>query len=393
MERASISVVLSGPALAGAILVVSGAWLVFLLNALSFGAVVVALVAWRREAEETDGPPEHFVGAVRAGIRFAFFSRELMVVLVRAGVFSLASAGLMALAPVYATSVLHLGSGGLGFLLGGFGVGAVIAAGLLPKVRERAGEDAVVTIGTVGVAAALLGLAVTRSVPLALATVVVAGAAWLLCLSTFNVASQEALPGWVRARGLAMYLTVFMGGVAIGSAAWGYLASKIGTPATFGWGALAVALTTSLALSWRLRAIGEVDLSPSPMHAPEMRLVPEEASGPALVMITYEVRPHSEEAFQVALRRVGRARRRTGAVRWSLYRDADRPERFVETFVVPSWNEHVRQHGRRTAADASLQQGLRAFLRDGTDPVVAHFVAPTHAGHAIGLTRNTATAL
>ena len=130
----------------------------------------------------------------------------------------------MALMPVYATSVLHLGSGGLGFLLGGFGVGAVIAAGLLPKIRERVGEDAVVTIGTLGVAAALLGLAVTRSVPLALAIVVVAGAAWLLCLSTFNVASQEALPGWVRARGLAMYLTVFMGGVAIGSAAWGYLA-------------------------------------------------------------------------------------------------------------------------------------------------------------------------
>ena len=100
-----------GPALAGAILVVSGAWLVFFLNALSFGAVVVALVAWRREAEEVHGPPERFVGAVRAGIRFAFFSRELMVVLVRVGVFSVASAGLMALAPVYATSVLHLGSG------------------------------------------------------------------------------------------------------------------------------------------------------------------------------------------------------------------------------------------------------------------------------------------
>lgn len=380
-----------GPALGGAILVVSGAWLVFLLNALSFGAVVGVLLTWKREAEETDGPSERFVGAVRAGIRFAFFSRELMAVLVRAGVFSVASGGLMALMPVYATSVLHLGSGGLGFLLGGFGVGAVIAAALLPSIRERAGEDAVVTIGTLGVAAALLGLAATRSVPLALGIVVVAGASWLLCLSTFNVASQEALPGWVRARGLAMYLTVFMGGIAVGSAAWGYLADSIGTPATFAWGALAVALTTSLALNWRLHAIGEVDLSPSPTHAPEMRIVPEEASGPAFVMITYEVRPQAEEAFQVALRGVGRARRRTGAVRWSLYRDADRPQRFIETFVVPSWDEHLRQHGRRTAADATLQQGLRAFLRAGADPEVAHFVAPTHPGHAIGLTGNTAT--
>jgi predicted MFS family arabinose efflux permease len=373
-----------GPALAGVILAVSGAWLVFLLNALSFGAVVLALAVWRREAAETAGPPEHFVGAVRAGIRFAFFSRELMVVLIRAGAFSVTSAGLMALAPVYATGVLHLGSGGLGFLLGGFGVGAVSAAGLLPKIRKRMGGDVVVTVGSLGVAAALLGLAATRSVPLALGTVVVAGAAWLLCLSTFNVASQEALPAWVRARGLAMYLTVFMGGVAIGSAAWGSLASSVGIPAAFAWGALAVAMTTPLALGWRLRWIDEVDLSTSPMHAPELRVMPEESNGPAFVMIGYDVLPQMEEPFQVALRRVGRARRRTGAVRWSVYRDADQPQRFVETFVVPSWGEHMRQHGRRTAADASLQEDLRAFLRTDADPTVTHLVAPIHTGHANG---------
>jgi MFS family permease len=381
-----------GPALAGAILVVSGAWLVFTLNALSFGAVVAVLLAWRREGEETGGPPERFVGAVRAGLRYALFSRVLRIVLVRAGTFAVASAGLLALMPVYATGVLHLGSGGLGFLLGGFGVGAVLAAGLLPKVRERVGEDAVVTIGTLAVAAALLGLAVTRSVPLALAIVVVAGAAWLLCLSTFNVASQEALPGWVRARGLAMYLTVFMGGIAVGSAAWGYLAGSIGTPAAFGWGALAVALTTSLVLRWRLHRIGEVDLSPSPMQSPEMRIAPDGSAGPAFMMVTYDVKPGAEEAFQVAVRRVGRARRRTGAVRWSLYRDADRTQRFVETFVVPSWDEHVRQHERRTASDASLQQDLRHFLVAGADPQVDHFVAPAHPRHAHGLRRNAGTA-
>jgi Transmembrane secretion effector len=344
--------------------------------------VVGVLVAWRREAEDIAGPPERFVGAVRAGFRYALFSRELLVVLLRAGVFSVASGGLMALMPVYATQVLHLGSGGLGLLLGGFGVGAVAAAAILPGVRERMNEDAVVTIGTLGVAAALLGLALTRSMPVALAIVLVGGAAWLLCLSTFNVASQVALPGWVRARGLAMYLTVFMGGVALGSAAWGYLAGSIGTPATFAWGALAVALTTSLAIGWRLHGIGEVNLSPAPMYAPEMRLMPRDASGPALVMITYEVQPGSEDAFQVALRRVGRARRRTGAVRWSVYRDADRPQRFIETFVAPSWDEHVRQHGRRTAADASLQLSLRAALVEGAEPQVAHFIAPPSPGEA-----------
>jgi quinol monooxygenase YgiN len=114
------------------------------------------------------------------------------------------------------------------------------------------------------------------------------------------------------------------------------------------------------------------------MQAPEMRIAPDGSAGPAFMMVTYDVKPGTEEAFEAAVRRVGRARRRTGAVRWSLYRDADQPQRFVETFVVPSWDEHVRQHERRTATDARLQQDLRDFLVAGVDPHVDHFVAPAH---------------
>jgi quinol monooxygenase YgiN len=201
----------------------------------------------------------------------------------------------------------------------------------------------------------------------------VAGAAWLLCLSTFNVASQEALPGWVRARGLALYLTVFMAGIALGSALWGWLATASGVSMTYAWGAAAVALSTLLGLRWRFRRI---DLSPAPFLAPETRLSDEDASGPVLVTVAYDVRPDAEEDFQHALALVGRSRRRTGAVQWSSYRDAEEPGRFIETYVVPSWEEHVRQHGRRTVTDASLSEGLRVFLRDGSRPEVKHYVAP-----------------
>ena len=365
-----------GPALGGFILAVAEPWLVFALNAASFGAVVVVLWRWRREPDEAEGPAERFAGAVRAGVRYALFSHALTGVLVRAGVFSVASAGLMALLPVYSKDVLGLGSGGLGLLLAGFGGGALLAAALLPRVRARLGQDRVVAVGTLFVAAALLALAIVRSAPAAMAIMVVAGGAWLLCLSTFNVASQEALPGWVRARGLAMYLTAFTGGIALGSAAWGYLADSLGTPATFAWGALAVGLTTLLGLRFRLAAIGDLDLTPAPMYAPEMRLATEDVGGPVFVTVAYEVAPGAVDDFQRAVRRVGRARRRTGAVRWSVYRDAEAPLRFVEMFIVPSWQEHVRQHERRTVSDAALQDSLRAFLRDGTEPEVAHFIAP-----------------
>ena len=314
---------------------------------------------------------------MRAGIRYALFSHSLTGVLVRAGSFSLASAGLMALLPVYAKNVLGLGSGGLGLLLAAFRRRCFDRGGrCLPRVRARLGQDAVVAIGALYVAAALLALAIVRWAPLAMVIMVVAGAAWLLCLSTFNVASQEALPGWVRARGLAMYLTAFTAGIALGSAAWGYLADSLGTPATFAWGALAVALTPLLGLRWRLGAIGDLDLTPAPMYAPEMRLAVDDAGGPVFVTVAYEVAPEAVDEFQRAVRRVGRARRRTGAVRWSVYRDAEAPQRFVEMFIVPSWQEHVRQHERRTVSDAALQDDLRAFLRDGTEPEVTHFIAP-----------------
>jgi quinol monooxygenase YgiN len=205
---------------------------------------------------------------------------------------------------------------------------------------------------------------------------VMAGAAWLLCLSTFNVASQQALPGWVRARGLALYLTVFMAGIAAGSVLWGQLADVAGVPVTYAWGAAAVAVTTMLGFRWKFRRITEVDLSPAPFLAPETQLSDEDTTGPVLVTVGYDVRPESEEAFQRALGLVGRSRRRTGAVQWSVYRDAEERGRFIETYVVPSWDEHVRQHGRRTVTDASLTDDLRVFLREGTQPQVKHYVAP-----------------
>jgi quinol monooxygenase YgiN len=123
------------------------------------------------------------------------------------------------------------------------------------------------------------------------------------------------------------------------------------------------------------------------MQAPEMRIAPDGTAGPAFMIVTYDVRPGAEEAFEAAVRRVGRARRRTGAVRWSLYRDADRPQRFVETFVVASWDEHMRQHERRTAFDARLQQDLRDFLVVGVDPKSITSSPQAHPRNAHGRDR------
>ena len=365
-----------GPAIGGLLIAVAGAWLVFALNAVSFAGVVIVLWRWRRRVEDDTGPPERFAGAVRAGVRYAMFSHVLRGVLVRTFVFGVASAGLLSLLPVYANDVLGLGSGGLGALYAGFGVGAVAIAAVIPNVRARLGADRMFGVGSLVVALSLVAFALVHRPAPAFMASVVAGVGWLLCISTLNVASQEMLPGWVRARGLAFYLTALSGGIALGSAAWGKLANGAGAQATFAWGALAVVATLVLVLRWRFDTIARVDLSPAPMAASEGLLVGDETSSPVLLVVAYDVQPAAEDEFLRALRLVGRARRRTGATSWSVYRDADRAHRFIESFVLPSWEEHLRQHQRRTVSDAALQDDVRQYLRPGTEPAAQHFVTP-----------------
>jgi MFS family permease len=365
-----------GPAVGGLLIAAAGAWLVFALNAASFAFVLVVLWRWRRPVEEDVGPPERFAGAVRAGVRYAMFSHVLHGVLVRSLAFGAASAGLLSLLPVYAHEVLALGSGGLGALYAAFGGGAVVTAAVIPRVRERLSADRVFAVGSLLVAAALVALALVDAFAPAFFVCLLAGVGWLFCLSTVNVASQEVLPGWVRARGLAFYLTAISAGIAAGSAAWGKLANAVGLEVTFVWGGVAIVATLALTLRWRFDAIADVDLRPAPMAAPEGRLVGDDTSSPALVVVAYEVRPDSEDDFLRALRLVGRARRRTGAMSWSVYRDADRAHRFIETYVLPSWDEHMRQHQRRTMTDLELQEDVWQYLRPGTEPTAKHFVAP-----------------
>src|SRR6516164_5048467 len=286
-ERAGLAI---GPALAGAIIAATGPGLVFLLNALSFLAVIGALAAWRPKPEDRPGPPEQFDAAVRAGLRYAWHSHLIHYVLLRSGTFSLASAGLLALLPVYAKAQLGLGSGGLGLLYGAFGAGAAASALLLPTIRARVGVDGVVVAGTAAAAATLLALSFTRSPPLAALITFVAGAGWLLCLSVFNVAAQQVLPDWVRARGLALNLTVTAGAIAVGSVAWGAVATALGVPAAFRWGSIAVAVTLLAGVRWRFSPIATYDLSPAPLAEPDTPLtVP--AGGPVFVTVTYQVQP------------------------------------------------------------------------------------------------------
>ena len=156
---------------------------------------------------------------------------------------------------------------------------------------------------------------------------------------------------------------------------WGALAGIAGVDV-----ALAVAaagLVGSVAAGRRLRLVAlDIDLRPA-RHWPEPHLVldPKPDDGPVLVTVEWHVAAQDAGAFREAMAPVGRSRRRTGARRWGLFQDGADPERFLEVWVVGSWEEHLRQHDERaTVRDQQLEERARALARAG-DPEVRHLLS------------------
>ena len=96
-------------------------------------------------------------------------------------------------------------------------------------------------------------------------------------------------------------------------------------------------------------------------------------AGPVLVTVDYQVEAGHREEFVDALQRLSRQRRRDGAYAWGLFESATTPGRYVETFLVESWLEHLRQHERVTRADRLLQAAVQKLVRG--EPEVMHFIA------------------
>jgi MFS family permease/quinol monooxygenase YgiN len=365
-----------GPALAGVIVTAAGTASVFLANALSYLGMMAALRSWRRPAPVVNMPAERLVGALRSGFRYARHAPLLQRVLVRGLAFFPFASAVWALLPLIASEELAGGATLYGALLACIGVGAVAGAFAMPWLRGRFSRDRIVMYATLAYAAANGLLAAFANVYVAAFALLAVGIGWIAVLSAMQVAAQIALPPWVRARGLALHMVVIMGCMSAGSVLWGQLAEVIGIAWTLAaagaGGALAVFATRTVHIGGH----DHVDLAPA-MHWPEP--VPAEAlepdAGPVLVTVEYQVRPEHVNRFLKAMRSVRRMRLRDGAVYWQIFRDTERPERFVEHFITESWAEHLRQHARVTRADRDLETRILALHSGREPPQVTHYLA------------------
>ena len=363
-----------GPAIGGLLLAATSAAFVFLANAVSFVAVLGAVAVTAVPALTRSLPREHVAAAVRSGGRFVINSPTLLALIVRASAFIFPAGAIWALLPLVARHRLGLGSAGYGVLLGCVGLGALGAATFGPALRRHVAPRAIYVLACLALAIAALALAITHSTAVAVAALIVAGAAWITALGLLGAAYQGELPRWVKARGLSYYLVAFQGANAIGALVLGAVAQANSVAVALD--VVAASLTVVAATTWPLAlpaSAAGIALSEVPLPLPHLN--PPVKEGPIVISVTYHIRPGKHTAFLQAARELRRTRRRTGATHWHLHQDLADSNLFEEMFVVGSWQDHERQHARLQGREREVLDTIDDLLQTGEPRVASHALA------------------
>ncbi len=356
-----------GPAAAGAVAAWIGTGSAFLASAACFVGMMFVVRGWPPQPPSLPGVPETLLSGINSGLRFARHSAPMRAIITRNLTFSVCASALWALLPVVARDQLHLGAGGFGLLFGCFGGGAVLGALTIPRHLSRYSLNKVVTgFSLLWVIASTL-VAATEITLVALVGAFGAGAAWVGVLASLGAATQSAAPAWVRARAVAMNFFTVQASLALGSIAWGTLASWGGTRIALLASAIAL-LLLQLVNRWaRVRLGRDRDVLPG-SQLPEMHIAvePQPDDGPVLIQIEYRVDDSRREEFLVLMRGMGPVRQRNGATSWRMFRDLAEEGKYVERYILSSWAEYVRLRSRMTIADRQLQEDVAKLQRADT---------------------------
>jgi MFS family permease len=369
-----------GPAIGGVIVSAWGAGVAFLANAASFVGVLGVLTSWRRQTKESVLPAERLYGGMRAGARYVRYSPVLRAVLMRSLLFGLGTSAMWAVLPLAARVEFHTNATGYGVIVAFFGIGAGACGFGLSMMRRWLSSDWITISGGLAFALANASIASGHQVYVLWFATSLAGAAWVAVTSTLNSSAQMALPAWVRARALSLYLLALQGGVALGSVSWGYLASRYGIRNALDAAALFLVISVFTTIRFSLR--GAEDFDPNPWQLQDISNLanrPSMDQGPVMVYLEFRIEPSRATEFERAMRELEPIRRRDGAVMWSFYSDIADPGRYVEAYMVETWGEHVRQHYRGTASDSEAWQRVRTFHVGPEPPKVLHLIAPAMA--------------
>ncbi len=373
-----------GPALGGLMVAAfrtthGGAGSVFALNAFSFAGVIWVLVNWKRTPLFKSAlPSERIAGSIRGGLRFVRYSPQLQASLVRAFTYCFFVSAIWSLLAVVARRDLKQGALGYGILNGSLGVGAVIAATQLPRLRRLLSADRILAAATILQALTLLVLAFIPNPWVVIPMLIVSGSAWTSAMSTINTSVQLSVPSWIAARALGSYMMIFQGGMALGSVLWGFLAEHTQTPYALATAAAGLLLTLPIVHRFKILQGPVPDFTPHRFSRPAPEFVgiasPEgdPDDGPVRISIDYNIPLDQYALFTRLIHELRGVRLRDGALRWGIYRDARDPTHLNETFLMESWLDFLRARERVTAADTLIRDRVYALHQADTQPRVTY---------------------
>ena len=362
-----------GPLAAGALIASAGTEWVFVLNAVLSIISGLVLMRWRREHVPNPLGRERLVSAMRVGVQFVWQSSRLRAVLLRVSLFFFHSTALLAMLPLVARQLHGGGAGTFTLLLASMGLGAIVAALNLTRLRQLMPRDTLVLRATILQSLATVAVALAPNAWVAVPAMLLNGAAWITCANSLSVSAQLALPDWVRARGMSMYQMAIMGASAAGAALWGQLATLSNIQVGLLVAAVSGTATMLLAQYHVVDLSIEEDLTPSREFKVPVANAPP-ATGHVVVTVEYVIDPARSEEFRVLMQESRRSRLRQGALEWALLRDIGHPERYLEQITDESWTEHLRRFDRVTASDVALRERKLAFHTPAEPPHVTRRV-------------------
>jgi MFS family permease len=219
-----------GPAVGGLAYAAFGPGWCFFMNGMSFVAVIAALLAMRLGGRPAAGPRRPVQAEIAEGLRAIVAERRILALIVLVALVSLFGFSFVTLLPAWAVDVLGGDASTNGLLQSARGAGALLAALGVASLGRFRGRGKLLTAGSLAFPIVLVGLSFTRSLPLSLAGLFLAGATLILLFNLANALVQTLVPDAVRGRVMAVYNLAFLGMAPIGSLAVGTVAERLGEP-------------------------------------------------------------------------------------------------------------------------------------------------------------------
>ncbi len=370
-----------GPVLGGVIVHGAGSTAFFAVC----GAVMLPLIGflyvWRGRSNLRLSTPggtavESFLGSLSSGWRFFLNTPGLRAVAARTALYVTPAAALGALLPLFAARYLHTSAFGYGLFLALSGVGAMAAAVLLPRLQGRWHLDALVAGAALTNGIALVVLVAWPTRWAAAPVLVVTGASWVWATTTLTIAARQVVPQWVQTRALSIFYIVLQGPFVLGGIAFGVVDTFLPLRTTLLIAAAALLPGILLIPRFGLPVVDRASLEPvaSPALTVGEHVRPDD--GPVLVLVGYRIAEEDVDDFLAAMAELRIVRRRLGGTRWGVFEDTTEHGKFIETFMVASWQGYLLQRAHYTKGDMAIEAGASSFHQGPGQPTFTRLVHP-----------------